>query len=338
MVELKSGEAKRLENASYEIVGKHSAVEVCHYTKSSLLGKSGCYKKKFYGIQSHQCVQMTPAASWCDQKCKHCWRANEKFQGMTMDDDTDEPEDIIEGSIKGQLKKLTGFGGNPNVLKDKLEEAQNPKHFAISLTGEPTLYNKMSGLISGLRNKNMSSFLVTHGQHPEALEKLRNENSLPTQLYISMEAPNKELHKKLDVPLLKDAWERVERTFEILPTLKCRRVVRITLMRNLNDLDELIPQFAKLIKKGEIHFIEVKSYMHIGGARKRLDFDNMLAHDEIKIYSEKLAKELRWKVISEAPSSRVCLIAKEDYKWRVMPFANKPITEIEKMPFAEIAA
>ena len=109
-------------------------------------------------------------------------------------------------------------------------------------------------------------------------------------------------------------------------------------MRNLNDLDELIPQFAKLIKKGEVHFIEVKSYMHIGGARKRLDFDNMLAHDEIKIYSEKLAKELRWKVISEAPSSRVCLIAKEDYKWRVMPFANKPITEIEKMPFAEIVA
>jgi len=72
-----------------------------------------------------------------------------------------------------------------------------------------------------------------------------------------------------------------------------------------------------------------------------VDLRSLTKPVEIKfedLKGKKLAKELRWKVISEAPSSRVCLIAKEDYKWRVMPFANKPITEIEKMPFAEIAA
>ena len=51
---------KALENASYEIVGNHSAVEICGWTKKGLNEEtSGCYKQKFYGIRSHQCTQMT---------------------------------------------------------------------------------------------------------------------------------------------------------------------------------------------------------------------------------------------------------------------------------------
>ena len=51
---------KALEKASYEIVGNHSAVEICGWTKKGMKdGSSGCYKQKFYGIRSHQCTQMT---------------------------------------------------------------------------------------------------------------------------------------------------------------------------------------------------------------------------------------------------------------------------------------
>ena len=51
-----------LEKASYEIVGNHSAVEICGWTKKVLKDDvAGCYKQKFYGIRSHQCTQMTPA-------------------------------------------------------------------------------------------------------------------------------------------------------------------------------------------------------------------------------------------------------------------------------------
>jgi len=119
---------KALENASYEIVGNHSAVEICGWTKKGLNEEtSGCYKQKFYGIRSHQCTQMTPAAVACDQKCVYCWRANEMFSGKQdlMEYAKDNPVDIVQGSIEGHLRKLSGFGGNPKIDKQKLIAGNN---------------------------------------------------------------------------------------------------------------------------------------------------------------------------------------------------------------------
>jgi len=45
----------------YRFVGRHSAIKVCSWTKESIRGENFCYKKKFYNIESNQCVQMTPA-------------------------------------------------------------------------------------------------------------------------------------------------------------------------------------------------------------------------------------------------------------------------------------
>ena len=92
---------KALEKASHEIVGNHSAVEICGWTKKGLNEESsGCYKQKFYGIRSHQCTQMTPAAVACDQKCVYCWRANEMFSGkqdlMEYAKDVKPNEEVIE--------------------------------------------------------------------------------------------------------------------------------------------------------------------------------------------------------------------------------------------------
>ena len=43
---------KALEKASYEIVGNHSAVEICGWTKKGMKSDSGgCYKQKFYGTE-----------------------------------------------------------------------------------------------------------------------------------------------------------------------------------------------------------------------------------------------------------------------------------------------
>jgi len=71
--------------------------------------------------------------------------------------------------------------------------------------------------------------------------------------------------------------------------------------------------------------IEVKSYMHLGPARKRLSQENMLTYDEILDFSNKLAFELSWKVIDEAPNSLIALVAEEDWEGRVMDFGN-PLT------------
>ena len=63
----------RMERQQYAIVGKHSAVKICGWTKNYLRGQGGCYKFKFYGIASHKCLQMTTSMS-CANRCIYCWR------------------------------------------------------------------------------------------------------------------------------------------------------------------------------------------------------------------------------------------------------------------------
>jgi tRNA wybutosine-synthesizing protein 1 len=318
---------KALEKASYEIVGNHSAVEICGWTKKGMKEESsGCYKQKFYGIRSHQCTQMTPAAVACDQKCVYCWRANEMFSGKQdlMEYAKDDPVDIVEGSIEGHLRKLSGFGGNPNIDQQKFTESKTVRHFAISLTGEPTLYKGLPGMLRELRARKISSFLVTNGLHPEMIEKLRDEDSLPTQLYMSLDAPDEATWKKIDVPLVPNFWDKIESTLKLMNGLNTRKVLRMTVVKGWNDFD--VSGYAKLIKlAGEKVMIEVKSYMHLGPARKRLSQDNMLSYDEILDFSNKLATELGWEVIDEAPNSLIALVAEEDWEERVMDFGD-PLT------------
>ena len=318
---------KALEKASYEIVGNHSAVEICGWTKKSLKGDSdGCYKQKFYGIRSHQCTQMTPAAVACDQKCVYCWRANEMFSGKQdlMEYANDDPVEVVQESIEAHLRKLTGFGGNPKIDQNKYEESRTVRHFAISLTGEPTLYKKLPGMLRELRRRKISSFLVTNGLHPEMIERLRDEDSLPTQLYMSLDAPDEATWKKIDIPLIPNFWDKIRGTLKLMDGLKTRKVLRMTIVKGWNDFD--IPGYADLIRlAGEQVMIEVKSYMHLGPARKRLSQDNMLSYEEVSEFSNNIASELGWKVIDEAPNSLIALVAEEDWDGRVMDFGN-PLT------------
>ena len=50
-----------LEKCGYRFIGRHSAIKICEWARSAIRGKSFCYKQKFYGIQSHRCIQMSPA-------------------------------------------------------------------------------------------------------------------------------------------------------------------------------------------------------------------------------------------------------------------------------------
>jgi tRNA wybutosine-synthesizing protein 1 len=50
-----------LEKQRYKIIGSHSGVKVCRWTKSMLRGRGGCYKHSFYGIESHRCMETTPS-------------------------------------------------------------------------------------------------------------------------------------------------------------------------------------------------------------------------------------------------------------------------------------
>ena len=57
----------------YHIIGSHSGVKLCRWTKSMLRGRGGCYKHTFYGIESHRCMETTPSLA-CANKCVFCWR------------------------------------------------------------------------------------------------------------------------------------------------------------------------------------------------------------------------------------------------------------------------
>ncbi|MEA3229574.1 MAG: 4-demethylwyosine synthase TYW1, partial [archaeon] len=149
-----------LEKQKYRIVGNHSAVKLCSWTKKSLRNEGVCYKEKFYGIRSHRCLQMTPAVSWCPNKCVFCWRATERTLGPTIKGRVDTPEKILEDSIKAQRELLTGFKGFEGTDMKKFKEAQNPNQVAISLSGEPTAYPLISDFIKLCKRRDMTTFLV----------------------------------------------------------------------------------------------------------------------------------------------------------------------------------
>ena len=64
---------RALTKEGYKIIGTHSAVKLCRWTKHHLRGRGGCYKHTCYGITSYQCMEATPSLA-CANKCTFCWR------------------------------------------------------------------------------------------------------------------------------------------------------------------------------------------------------------------------------------------------------------------------
>ena len=184
---------KDFEKQQYRIIGNHSVVKVCEWTKKALRSCSTCYKNTFYGINSWQCVEMSP--TWfCDHRCQFCWR-DTNYSWPCWKGSIDKPKDIVTNCINEWKKLLFGFGGFDKTDKKRYQEAMSPKHFAISLTGEPTFYPKLPELIDEIHKRNMTSFLVTNGTVPEMIKKLINHQ--PTQIYISITGPDKETYYKI---------------------------------------------------------------------------------------------------------------------------------------------
>ena len=295
---------KALEKQGYKIVGNHSGVKLCHWMRQSLYYNRPCYKQTFYGIESHKCLQMTPSVDWCSENCTFCWRA-QGWEGARIPQE-DEAEDILEGSMQAQRLLLTGFKGDSRTDMKKWLDAQQPKHMAISLTGEPTLYGKLDDLLSEAKKRGISTFVVTNGTDPTALEKLK---VLPTQLYVTVAAPNKKLFNEILNPIYKDGWERLNQTLELLPSLKTRTVIRHTLVKSFNL--GYIEEYYRLDKKADPDFIENKGYVHVGGSRNRLTINNMPSHEEIRDFSFRLNGYLNYDFGGEREDSRIVLLSKD---------------------------
>jgi len=241
--------------------------------------------------------------------CLFCWRAQSGDHGLKWNEtqlpELDAPEDIIEEAVQAQLKILSGYKGNPKTDQEKYKEALTPKHVAISLTGEPTLYSPLDFLVRGFHKRGFTTFVVSNGTVPEALSQLSEE---PTQLYISVSAFDKKTFLKTCRPQIPAAWEKLNETLSLLPSFKCPTVIRITLARNLNlEHPEL---YAQLIRKANPTYVEPKAYMHVGFSRLRLGFENMPTHREIQKFATQLTKEMGYNILDESPQSRVVLLSR----------------------------
>ena len=95
----------------------------------------------------------------------------------------------------------------------------------------------------------------------------------------------------------------------MLKHLKTRTVLRVTLIRNYNDNKKMIPIFADMFRKASPHFIEIKSYMHIGRSTNRLEHSNMLEMEEVKKFSEEVAKQSKiFSIMDESFVSRISVL------------------------------
>ena len=159
---------EKLEKQGYHLLGERGGYKACQWQKKSLLYGDTCYKEKFYGIESHRCLQMTPLVDKCTQSCDFCWRVTPRDieeswnQIEVRPEDVLPPEDLLEQTMMANLRTLGGY--NPDagakVSREKYLEARDPKHVAISLAGEPTLYPFLSEFIDLIQQKRMTSFLV----------------------------------------------------------------------------------------------------------------------------------------------------------------------------------
>ncbi|KAH7437050.1 hypothetical protein KP509_05G054200 [Ceratopteris richardii] len=274
-----------LEKQGYKIIGTHSGVKLCRWTKSQLRGRGGCYKHSFYGIESHRCMETTPSLA-CANKCVFCWRHHTNPVGKSWKWKMDDPIEIVETALDLHTNMIKQMKGVPGVKHERLMEGLNPRHCALSLVGEPIMYPRINTLIAELHKRKISTFLVTNAQFPECIENL----SPVTQLYVSVDASTKERLKAIDRPLFADFWERFIESLRALRNKHQRTVYRLTLVKGWNTAE--LEEYAELINIGQPDFIEIKGVTYCGTSNtSNLTMENVPWHEDVKAFAEELSKK-----------------------------------------------
>lgn len=301
---LNKKQVEKLESSGYRFVGSHNhaAAKICHWTKQSILDKGVCYKEKFYGIESHRCLQMAPAVPNCQQKCEFCWR-DLSYTQTQWEGEHDNPKTIIDEAVKAQNNLLCGFFGNDKANKEKLEESKTPTNAAISLAGEPMLYPEIDELIAEFNRRNFTTFVVSNGQCVDKLKNLENE---PYQLYLSLDAPTKKIYNDVCQPQISEGWDNLNQSLDTLASFNSRTCIRTTCVKGRNMTNP--EKYAELIKKASPDFVEIKAYMCVGSSRHRLTPDNMPTFDEVKSFAQKIGENCGKKIVNESEVSRVVLL------------------------------
>jgi tRNA wybutosine-synthesizing protein 1 len=303
-----SGEPMQVDDPNYHSEN-HTATQTCGWTKNALRGEGKCYKYIFYGIESHRCMQMTPVVK-CNERCVFCWRDHQGHAYELGDVEWDDPAAVADATLKLQKKLLSGFGGNDQVPRERFEEAMEPRHVAISLDGEPTLYPHLPELIEEFHARDITTFLVSNGTKPEVLEACD-----PTQLYVSVDAPDRQTFDSTVKAVEDSAWDNLIDTLDVLAGKDdTRTVIRTTLVDGHNMHH---PEwYAAMCDRADADFVELKAYMHVGHSRGRLDRDSMPDHEDVVAFAEEIGTYLPdHDELKEVEPSRVAMLARDEDTW-----------------------
>jgi len=327
---------KALTKEGYKIIGTHSAVKLCRWTKHQLRGRGGCYKHTCYGITSYQCISVlfllyffapthtntntrththtgmeaTPSLA-CANKCTFCWRHHKNPVGREWRWKEDEPSRIVNEAIEKHRRMIKEFRGVKGVKPERAEEAMTVRHCALSLVGEPIMYPKINKMLGLLHERHISTFLVTNAQFPDRIKHL----DPVTQLYVSIDAATPETLKAVDRPLFKDYWERFISCLDALKAKRQRTVYRLTLIKGWNT--KQIQDYAKLVSRGEPDFIEIKAVTYSGKSDgSDLTMKNVPWYEEVCKFSEALVAKLKdgtYGIASAHRHSCLVLLAKRKF-------------------------
>uniref|UniRef100_A0A4W6CX46 S-adenosyl-L-methionine-dependent tRNA 4-demethylwyosine synthase TYW1 n=1 Tax=Lates calcarifer TaxID=8187 RepID=A0A4W6CX46_LATCA len=298
-----------LTKQGYKLIGSHSGVKLCRWTKSMLRGRGGCYKHTFYGIESHRCMETTPSLA-CANKCVFCWRHHTNPVGTEWRWKMDPAEKILQDAVEKHQNMIRQFRGVPGVKPERYEEGLAVKHCALSLVGEPIMYPEINTFIRLLHSHHISSFLVTNAQFPQEIRSLEPV----TQLYVSVDASTKDSLKKIDRPLFKDFWPRFLDSLKALGEKRQRTVYRLTLVKAWNV--EEMQAYSELIALGQPDFIEVKGVTYCGeSSASSLTMANVPWHQEVVAFVQQLADMLpQYEIACEHEHSNCLLIAHTKFK------------------------
>lgn len=278
---------QNLTKQGYQLIGSHSGVKLCRWTKSMLRGRGGCYKHTFYNINSSQCMEMTPSLA-CANKCIFCWRHHTNPVSRNFRWKQDPPDFLLANGMRLHYQMIKQMRGVPGVTPERLEDAMIIRHCALSLVGEPIMYPQINGFCQLLHEHHISSFMVTNAQFPEQLRDLQPV----VQLYLSIDAATPEELKRVDRPLFEDYWERCLECVQELRRKKQRTVFRLTLVNEYNAGN--IESYADLVMQGWPDFIEVKGVTYCGTSNSStLTMKaNVPRHDEVIQFCADLCEEV----------------------------------------------
>ena len=70
-------------------------------------------------------------------------------------------------------------------------------------------------------------------------------------------------------------------------------------------------EYAKIIEKADVDYVEIKAYMFVGDSRNRLQWENMPKTVDIQEFAQSIAEKTSMDIIDEVEKSRVLLLGEK---------------------------